>query len=126
MSPEKSRPVLDELLPLSYLSHDRPGYADSTHQPDPAKLVIDMRVIPHFEATESDVLRDTIRHHEVLIGEMMEAAAIRHSELHRTATSSIEPPCPLDPAQVEDLSYRFLLVLAVACELDSRPPADAG
>jgi len=74
-----------------------------------------MRAIPHIEATDADVLRDTIRHHDALIGEVMEAAADRYRQRG--------PEAQLDAAQLDELIYRFLLVLTVACELSSRPPS---
>ena len=79
----------------------------------------------HLEAADSDLLRDTIRHHDELIGHLMDTAAERHHELSRT---SADPPAPsllLAPAQLESLQRRFIFVLEVACELWSRPaPAD--
>ncbi len=71
-----------------------------------------MKHIPaHLDAADSDLLRDTIAHHDELIACMM-----------RTAAS---PSQSLTPAQLENLYDRFILVLEVACELWSRP-ADAG
>lgn len=95
------------------------GYAGCTYQQNLRKLVYDMRAIPHIEATDSDVLRDTIHHHDVLIGEVMETAADRYQQ-RRSAGSS---PLELDPIELDDLVYRFLLVLTVACELAARPSA---
>lgn len=82
-----------------------------------------MRAIPHIEATDSNVLRDTIHHHDVLIGEAMEAATDRYQQPRSAASSDLDSSLPLDPIELDDLTYRFLLVLTVACELASRPPA---
>jgi hypothetical protein len=89
----------------------------------PRKLVNDMRAIPHIEATDSDVLRDTIRHHDVLIGEAMEAAADRYQQRRKAGLPGLDSSLPLAPTELDDLVYRFLLVLTVACELAARPPA---
>ncbi|HET7379937.1 MAG TPA: hypothetical protein VFJ24_07850 [Gaiellales bacterium] len=82
-----------------------------------------MRAIPHIEATDSNVLRDTIHHHDVLIGEAMEVAADRYQQRRNSASSDLDSSQPLDPSELDDVIYRFLLVLTIACELASRPPA---
>jgi hypothetical protein len=70
---------------------------------------------PHIEAADSDLLRDTVRHHDELIARLMETAADRHDPL--------SPSLLLAPAQLESLQERFIFVLEVACELGSRPAA---
>ncbi|HUZ83307.1 MAG TPA: hypothetical protein VMU66_01335, partial [Gaiellales bacterium] len=64
-----------------------------------------------------------IRHHDELIGRLLETAAGRRRELIRDGA---EPPAAsvlLSPTQLDALRGRFEFVLEVRCELGSRPPA---
>jgi hypothetical protein len=88
--------------------------------------VIDMDVAPHLEAADSDLLRDTIRHHDQLIGPVMGAAAERHRKLHRAPGDPLSPLLLVSPMELEGMTRRFMLILEVACELASRPPPGHG
>jgi hypothetical protein len=78
---------------------------------------------PHIEWADSDLLRDTVRHHDELIARLMDTAAARYDELSRLPGDPLSPPLLLSPAQLESLQERFIFVLEVACELGSRPAA---
>ncbi len=73
---------------------------------------------PHLETADSDLLRETILHHEHLIAQHMEIAAGRHLD-GRQADPVAAPP-ELSPEEFDDLENRFVFVLEVACELASR------
>ena len=77
----------------------------------------------HIAAADSDLLRDTVRHHDELIARVMETAADRHHALSRLPGDPLSPSLLLAPGQLESLQGRFILVLEVACELGSRPAA---
>jgi hypothetical protein len=78
---------------------------------------------PHIEAADSDLLRDTVRHHDEVIVRLMETAADRHNALSRLPGDPLSPSLLLAPSQLESLQERFIFVLEVACELGSRPGA---
>jgi hypothetical protein len=82
-----------------------------------------MRTALHLEAADSDLLRDTIRHHDEQIAHLIETAADRHRELRRSPTDPPSPSLLLSPHQLDALTERFTFVLEVACELASRPAA---